>query len=288
MQIVFVVLHYTALNETIETVASIREYIDTDDYKIIVVDNCSPNKSWGDLNKLYGSDSDVVLIHNEENLGFAKGNNVGFMYAKNNFNPKYIVLSNNDINIIQDDFCKTLDEKLESTDFAVLGPMIINGDGSINTSPMRRNVMTRQQAEREIKRYNRLLTLNKFGLDNLYINVMSKIHKYTPPFTVAERVTEMKNVEVHGCFMVFSKNYIDKFDGLDSRTFLYVEEDILFLHTQQENLTTLYCPSIAVYHKEGSSTSASHKNSRKTKAFVYKNRMESMQVYLDVCDGVEK
>ena len=36
MQVAFVVLHYTALNDTIETVSSIREYIDTDDYKIII------------------------------------------------------------------------------------------------------------------------------------------------------------------------------------------------------------------------------------------------------------
>ena len=288
MKIAFVVLHYTALNDTIETVNSIREHIDTDDYKIIIVDNCSPDNSWNDLNKLYNADNDIVLIHNEENLGFAKGNNVGFMYAKKNFNPEYIVLSNNDINLFQNNFCSMLDQKFQSTNFAVLGPMIINGDGSINTSPMRKGIMTRQQANRAKKRYNRLLTLNKFDLDEVYKKTMSVIHKYKPSFTVAERLTETKNVEIHGCFMVFSRNYTDKFDGLDPRTFLYAEEDILFLRTQSENLTTLYCPSIAVYHKEGTSTSASNKSNRKKNAFVYKNCIKSINVYLDILDSVEK
>ena len=288
MKIAFVVLHYTALKDTIETVSSIKEHIDTDDYKIIIVDNCSPDNSWDDLNKLYNSDNDIVLIHNEENLGFAKGNNVGFIYAKKNFNPKYIVLSNNDINLIQDNFCSMLDQKFASTNFAVLGPMIINGDGSINTSPMRKGIMTRQQANCIIKRNKRLLIFNKFGLDELYKKIVSVIHKYKPSIAVVERLVETKNVEIHGCFMVFSKNYIDKFDGLDPRTFLYAEEDILFLRTQSENLTTLYCPSIAVYHKEGTSTSASHKNSRKTNAFVYQNRIDSINIYLDILDNAEK
>ena len=55
MDIVFVILHYTAINMTISSVASIRRYIDTGNYKIIIVDNCSPDDSWRELNVILGA-----------------------------------------------------------------------------------------------------------------------------------------------------------------------------------------------------------------------------------------
>ena len=40
MKIVFVILHYLAEEETYKSVESIKSKIDTDDYMIVIVDNC--------------------------------------------------------------------------------------------------------------------------------------------------------------------------------------------------------------------------------------------------------
>ena len=45
MKIVFVILHYLAIDETYKSVDSIEKKIDTDMYKIVIVDNASPDKS---------------------------------------------------------------------------------------------------------------------------------------------------------------------------------------------------------------------------------------------------
>ena len=82
MDIVFVMLHYMAIEETKISIDYIRKNVDTEKYKIIVVDNASPDNSGDMLIKEYGQDIDIKIIKARTNLGFARGNNLGFRYAK--------------------------------------------------------------------------------------------------------------------------------------------------------------------------------------------------------------
>jgi GT2 family glycosyltransferase len=288
MDIVFVILHYTAFEMTISCVASIRRYVDTHNYKIIIVDNCSPDDSWRELKVIFGRNSDIVLLHSDENVGFARGNNIGFSYAKENFNPQFLILTNNDVCLIQGSIYKTLKQKYEETDYAVLGPMIITGEGSICSSPLRKEILSIQGVKRSIRRNYRLLRLNRIGLDKHYRWFKSKIHKHIPQFHVEDRLIQHENVGIHGCFMVFSENYITRFDGLDSSTFLYMEEDILFLHLMKNNLKSIYCPDLVIYHKEDASTDAVMKNRRKKNAFVYRHCINSLKSYLKIITMYEE
>lgn len=297
MDIVFVILHYTAIEMTIGCVTSIRRYIDAAKYKIIIVDNCSPDDSWRELNVIFEKNADIVLLHSDENVGFARGNNMGFSYAKEKYHPRFLILMNNDVHLIQGGIYKKLKLKYDETDYAVLGPMIITGDGRIGSSPLRKQILTMQGARRLIRRNYRLFRLNRIGLDKFYRWIMSKIHKHIPQFTVEERLVPHENVEIHGCFMVFSENYISRFDGLDPSTFLYMEEDILFLHLMKNDLKSVYCPDIVIYHKEDASTDAVLKNSHKKNAFVYKNCISSLGNYVkilttydekDNCNGYDR
>lgn len=72
MKIVFVILHYLAIDETYKSVDSIEKKIDTDMYKIVIVDNASPDKSGALLKEHYKNDDHVEVLLNQENLGFAR------------------------------------------------------------------------------------------------------------------------------------------------------------------------------------------------------------------------
>lgn len=279
MNIAFIVLHYGAIEETYKCIKSIREKIDTELYKIIIVDNCSPDNSYTELVEKYGEDKDIEIIHNNENIGFARGNNVGYQRAKKKYSPDYIVLMNNDIILLQNNVFNKIKQLYEKYRFAVLGPLIVSGDGRILSNPMRKSLLTLDGVERAKKRYKRLIRLNRVGLDNLYQNIMRIVHPYVPSISVEERIRNQLDVGLHGSFLVFSKEYIERFDGLDPRTFLYFEEDILYLHMLQENLHTLYTPEVCVFHSEDASTNAVCANSRKKNEFVYKNRLASLLVY---------
>lgn len=80
-KMVFVVLHYLTTDDTVECVSSIRRCCADGEYQIIIVDNASPNKSGKQLMEKYEKDKDIDLLILENNLGFARGNNVGIAYA---------------------------------------------------------------------------------------------------------------------------------------------------------------------------------------------------------------
>lgn len=44
------------------------------------------------------------------------------------------------------------------------------------------------------------------------------------------------DAELQGAFLVFSKEIFNYIDGFDSRTFLYYEEQLLYLHAKRSGL----------------------------------------------------
>ena len=50
IDIVFVVLHYLTIDDTIECVNSIKEKCKKGNFRIVIVDNASPNNSKNELN----------------------------------------------------------------------------------------------------------------------------------------------------------------------------------------------------------------------------------------------
>ena len=92
----FVILHYMALDETILCVESIRDSVEGEK-KIIIVDNCSPNGTIKGLEEHYQDAADVDVLETGENLGFAKGNNFGYAYAVREYDPDFVVVMNNDM-----------------------------------------------------------------------------------------------------------------------------------------------------------------------------------------------
>ena len=174
MKIVFVILHYLAIDETYKSVDSIEKKIDTDMYKIVIVDNASPDKSGALLKEHYKNDDHVEVLLNQENLGFARGNNVGFRYAEKTWNPSYIVLMNNDVYLLDDDFLEKVEKEYKRSQFAVLGPMILSADGRCDINPIRTNAMSKQEVEHDIQAYKIKSVVYKYHLEKIK-NIYRKI-----------------------------------------------------------------------------------------------------------------
>jgi GT2 family glycosyltransferase len=76
--------------------------------------------------------------------------------------------------------------------------------------------------------------------------------------------------------------YIEQFNGLVDRTFLYHEEDILYTQMMKRGLKTVYNPAIEIYHKRGKSTDFIENGTLKKRRFRYKNLLHSSKVLKDV------
>lgn len=287
MKIVFVILHYMAETETYKSVESIKNNIDTDDYKIIIVDNASPDCSGKRVEKRYSADEKTEVILNNQNLGFAKGNNVGFLYAKKRWNPDYIVLMNNDVYILDNDLVKKIDQEYVKSHFAVLGPMIMTVDGRCNINPIRREPASLEMVKHDIKAYKTKSLIHKLHLSK--VCGLYKKWRFSPKNKMHKNyIDRCEYVQLHGAFMVFSKAYTEKFDGLDNRTFLYREEAILYKHLIEHNLNSVYLPDIHVFHREDAATDEMTTTTREKEGFEITNHLQSLQVLLDVYKYYEK
>lgn len=274
MKVAFVILHYLTINETIECITSISENLMSGDNEIfiIVVDNNSPNNSYEVLKNKYEYDNDIIIIHNDTNMGYAKGNNTGFLYAKTVLNADYIVLLNNDTVIRQGNWIDQIQILYQRYRFAVLGPNIVTASGKHqNPVPETKWSVGLLRRKRLRKRLKWLLIF--LGLDSA-LAIRNK-RMADGMFIEDEKI----DVELHGSCLVFSREYIDLFDGLYDKTFMYMEEDILLLILRERGLKTLYSPSLSVYHKEDVATNASIKSSRKRKLMKCREWIKSSYIY---------
>ena len=95
------------------------------------------------------------------------------------------------------------------------------------------------------------------------------------------RVDErMKDVLLHGCCLVFSKDFFKQMDGFYDGTFLYAEEEILYYLAGKYGMTLLYAPEIGCMHKEAVSTNFVMQDFCDAKIFYFGNITKSYRVFL--------
>ena len=105
-------------------IEALTKTIDQISWELIVVDNHSTDETTAFLSTLSG---DVQIIHNQDNMGFAKACNQGAQAARG----KYLVFLNNDT-IPQPDWLRPLVSEVEEhPEVGVVGSKLLYADGSI-------------------------------------------------------------------------------------------------------------------------------------------------------------
>lgn len=95
-----IILNWNGLSDTMECLDSLKKNL-YPNYDIYLVDNGSRSNDADILEKKYNKY--IKIIRNKENLGFTGGNNVGINFAlKQEIQPDYIFLLNNDVKIRED------------------------------------------------------------------------------------------------------------------------------------------------------------------------------------------
>lgn len=281
MRFSFVILHYNSLEETFECVKSIKRTQKGTDYRIVIVDNNSPDGSGKKLERELRQEDDVIIIHSEQNLGFARGNNLGFHYAKYELKSDFIILQNADTKVLQEEFQKLVTEEYQQSGFAVLGPFVKTPHPPFNSNPGPNKIPEIRYYKRKLLKYRLHLFLTYLHLDG----ILTRYHvKQVAPILTRniDKINDKAyNVRLHGCFWVFSPQYVQKFDGLNDKTFLFNEEDLLFIRLKQNNLSSVYLPKIVIYHKEDASTDNSLATENTKNRFIYKCKIQSTKVIIN-------
>lgn len=291
LDIVFVVLNYNVVDITINCIKSIEKNIDTSNYRIILVDNASSNQSGEKLQHFFLKDKYVVFLKSNENVGFARGNNLGIDLARKEYPAKFICCLNNDTLLHQKNFFEIINHKYEATHPAIIGPRIQLADGQYEP------IMDPLRSLDEYKR-----TRDKLLHESLYWTVIRESllklsffkflndwrHKLSGD--IASDYRELKNavdkekvdIILHGCCLIFTPTFFLHFDGFHPGTFMYGEEDIIFFLVRSKKMHTLYTPELNIVHLEKKSTSAINKHVIARTRFVKENQIKSLQVIINV------
>ncbi len=219
-KVTIVIINWNGWEDTIECLESLYR-IDYPNYEIIIVDNHSHDDSVKKI-KDYSKGKELIIIENEENYGFAGGNNIGIQYALKNFKPKYILLLNNDT-IVDEDFLEELINAGEKdTQIGILGPKIYYYD--------KPDVIWSAGCKISWK-FARGIQIGSDEVDK-------------------GQYDDQKEVEyVSGSAFLIKTDVIDVIGLMDRKYFLYFEESDWTLRANQAGYKSLYVPTAKIWHK---------------------------------------
>ncbi|GAB4174334.1 MAG: hypothetical protein Kow00108_09290 [Calditrichia bacterium] len=201
-------------------------------HEIIIVDNASTDGVTDLIEQHY---PEVILIKNNDNIGFSGANNQGIKISSG----RYIALINPDV-IVQEDTFKVLLEHMEKDhSIGAITPKIINPDGSFS-------IDCRHDIPTPLTAFWRAI-----GLSKLFPK--SKIFaRYNMTFLDEDKATTVPALS--GSFMLLRRSVIEKVGLLDEDFFMYCEDIDFCKRINNHNFFIYYLPSTTVLHFKGEST----------------------------------
>ncbi|KKI00366.1 hypothetical protein EO95_13910 [Methanosarcina sp. 1.H.T.1A.1] len=200
------------------------------------------------------SDRKLIIIKNDENYGFAEGNNIAIRYALKTLKPGYVLLLNNDT-VVDNYFVKelvTIGERDKS--IGIIGPKIYYYD--------------------------------RDGKNNVIWFAGGKIGKWSGKTYHLGRDKEDKDIYdeikeceyLTGCAILLRRNLVEQLKGFDSSYFAYYEDVDLSVRATRRGWKNVYVPTSKVWHKVSKSTTKRGKKfSPTTIYYITRNKILFMK-----------
>lgn len=276
----FVLLQYNQYEFTRSAVESILRLEAPCRIDVVVVDNGSSAPGREKLEADYTSNPSIHFVSTGSNLGFARGNNYGYDYARKTLRSHFVIVANNDVTWPDAKTVSKLISFYESNHYALLGPNIEarQGDRVVYQNPMKRSLRTKREAQRALKVYKRML--DNVGKTALKPTRIVGSHRKT------KRIVE-GDIMLHGSAYILSPAFVLYRDRLfDERTFLYGEESLLALNAIGEGYKMAYAPHILAMHHAKASTNLDNLKD----FYVRSNKWHSdgIRAYIDRIDEIIK
>ena len=218
--------------------------------EVLVVDNGSRDGSPRMVRRRFPW---ARLIATGRNLGFARGNNVGFAAATGRF----VLLLNPDT-IVHDDALEQMVRYAQAHPrVGLLGPMLLNSDGSLQPS------------------CRRFPTVAALVFRNTLLGQWLPRNRFAQSYLMEDwNHREPRGVDwLSGACLLARAELVQQLGGLDERYFMYVEDMDWGLRAHRAGWEVVYLPSARVTHAVG-------RSSDQRPAAMVKAHHQSMYLYV--------
>jgi hypothetical protein len=199
--------------------------------EVLVVDNASADGSAEMVEKLF---PEVTLIRANENLGFARANNLGIQRARGDL----LALINSDVVVHPGCFDRLARYMETHPEVGLVGPKVIGGDGQVqftcNVIPTYWNLCCRA-----------------FALDRLFPR-----SRWFSGLEMRHWDYEQEGAvgALSGCFWLARRAAVEQVGGLDERFFFYAEDVDWCKRFRDAGWKVMYYPGVSVTHFGGGSS----------------------------------
>lgn len=276
-----VILNYNNFYDTINCFKSINKYCYDQNLLITIVDNYSKNNSVNKIaafldfqnysykiildNNYSNIDSkknNIFILQSNNNLGYAKGNNLGIKFLINQKVDNILIL-NNDI-LFSDNIISPLVDCLDNhPEIGLISPLLMKDDINIEYTCCR-NSPTNKSLICEGLEYFKVPGLRKI-IDKKYI-------LKTNPNLINKKLIYCDIIS--GSCIMAKRTTWEKINCFDENTFLFYEENILFEKLKQINLKTALLTTVKSIHLGAKSTKT------EVKTEIRKIELRSLLYYL--------
>ena len=180
----------------------------------------------------------VIILPNIENQGFARGNNQGARFAKKHLSPQYLLFTNDDIRIVDNDVIKKLIRKIDTDEtIGAIGPKITWPNIDSTQGPIPYSSVW--------KRY----------FVPYAMPVPFSWYRKHMEVGYMENAKEGFHYVLVGCFFLMRANDFYDIGMMDEHTFLYREEEIISERLNDIlNKRCYWLPSAHVVHDQSVTT----------------------------------
>ncbi len=257
MQIIIVIVNYKTANLLLQCLDSLRKYILTDDVKIVISDNNSPDDSISIINNYITKEKlskNIKLLSLPKNGGFSYGNNEAIKFSQKNYPRSNIFWLLNPDTIVN------------SYPAELVGEYFKNGSkiGIVGTKQTSMSTgASVSSAFNMFTPFGELLIGAKFG------PLFRLFPKYMVPFPPLDKAQQCDWVS--GASFFVSKSLIDDIGLMDENFFLYFEEVDFCFRANKNQWQVWYEPAVSIAHKDESSTGVG-KTATRRPSFWYDSR----------------
>lgn len=214
-----IILSWNNYEDIVSCICSIKNSTKTPD-TIVIVDNHSTDGSPIKIHEKYKDDTNVHIIINDDNYGFAKGINIGIKYAIED-GSNFVFIVNDDADISSTCIEHLLDAFNLSPDIGIASPRIFYGKS--------------QRIWQGASQFSGL----KIGVNSLEKNLEASQCSIENQFVSCAT----------GCAMLISSNVMNKIGLFDQDFFFYFEDLDFTTRVIDGGFKIVYVPISEVYHK---------------------------------------